>query len=231
MTEWNVSAGGWGLMSGKFLTLDTALLNARYLNLLCRYSNIVDIACRSNMTNSLGSGIIGTRPGGLLLRPSYHVMKLYADHLKPVPLAVNNPPDGLDVTACVTESKDALCVFVVNPKPEPVTTSIDLSEFGTAFQPVAGEVVCDTLDARQLDVMNHWTAPDRVRTIKLSIEGSRITLPAVRYSHRMHAALRIQVGAAILRRSQLSNQAKVRMPATRQLRRRPLPLKHSRPWP
>ena len=36
-----------------------------------------------------------------------------------------------------------------------------------------------TLDARQPDVMNHWNAPDRVRTIPLSLAGNRIVLPAL----------------------------------------------------
>jgi len=76
VTEWNFTAGDWGLLRARMLTLEGALPNARYLNLLCRNSNIVDIACRSNMTNSFCSGIIETRPCGLLLRPSFHVMKL-----------------------------------------------------------------------------------------------------------------------------------------------------------
>src|SRR5579883_2249214 len=36
VTEWNFTGGDWGLMRAKMLTLDGALLNARYLNLLCR---------------------------------------------------------------------------------------------------------------------------------------------------------------------------------------------------
>jgi alpha-N-arabinofuranosidase len=178
VTEWNVSAGGWGLMRGKFLTLETALLNARYLNLLCRYSNLVDIACRSNMTNSLGSGIIATTPVGLLERPSYHVMKLYADHAKPIPLSATGAPDGLDVVACASPARDAVCIFAVNTKNEPVVLALDLTEFGAAFAPTGAETVCDTLDARQPDVMNHWTAKDRVRTTRLQVTTRDLTLPA-----------------------------------------------------
>ena len=59
VTEWNFTAGDWGLGRGKMLTLEGALLNARYLNLLCRHSDLVEIACRSNMTNSFCSGLIG----------------------------------------------------------------------------------------------------------------------------------------------------------------------------
>ena len=42
------------------MTLDGALLNARYLHVLMRHSDKVEIACRSNMANSFGSGIIET---------------------------------------------------------------------------------------------------------------------------------------------------------------------------
>ncbi len=178
VTEWNVTAGSWGLMRGKLLTLETALLNARYLNLLMRHSDAVDIACRSNMTNSLGSGIIGTNPSGLYKRPSYYVMKLYADHAKPIPVIVQNVPPGVDVSACASEDKKSVCVFAVNTNSEPVELLLDLSEFGTSFRPVGGEIVRDTLDARQPDVMNRWTTPDRVRTAKLPASGSRTVLPA-----------------------------------------------------
>ena len=34
VTEWNFTAGDWGLLRGKMLTLEGALWNARYLNLM-----------------------------------------------------------------------------------------------------------------------------------------------------------------------------------------------------
>ncbi|MCX6376884.1 MAG: hypothetical protein NTU88_12785, partial [Armatimonadetes bacterium] len=179
VTEWNSTAGDFGLMRGRLMTLGGALLNARYLNLLMRHSDIVDIACRSNMTNSLGSGMIGTSPSGLLKRPSYHAMKLYADHAKPIPLTVENAPEGVDVSACASEDRKSLCIFAVNTKSEPVEMKLDLSEFGASVRPIGGEVVCDTLDARQPDIMNHRTATDRVRAMKLSASRDKIILPAL----------------------------------------------------
>ena len=100
VTEWNFTAGDWGLLRGKMLTLEGALWNAQYLNLMCRYANVVEMGCRSNMTNSYCSGIIGTTPAGLIKRPSYYVMKLYADHAKAIPLAAEQEsprhrPDGV----------------------------------------------------------------------------------------------------------------------------------------
>ena len=183
VTEWNVSAGSWGLMRGKFLTLETALLNARYLNLLMRHADLVEIACRSNMANSMGSGIIEMTPSGLLKRPSFYVMQLYAQHAKPIPLLVEKLPDGLDVFACASENKKSLSIFAVNMKSEPVTVSLDLGEFSNSLRASSGETVCDTLDARQPDAMNHWNSPERITTTKLAATGNKIIFPAFSASH------------------------------------------------
>jgi alpha-L-arabinofuranosidase len=178
VTEWNFTGGDWGLLRAKMLTLEGALHNARYLNLLCRHSDIVDIACRSNMTNSFCSGIIETKPGALLKRPSYHVMRLYAEHALPRPLAISKVPDKVDVVACASDDRTRVCVFAVNSRREPVTLTLDLSELGADFVPRRAEVVRDTQDRRQPDVMNHWQEPDRVNTSSLAAEGGKITLPA-----------------------------------------------------
>ncbi|HEV3344821.1 MAG TPA: alpha-L-arabinofuranosidase C-terminal domain-containing protein [Pirellulales bacterium] len=178
VTEWNITGGDWGLLRGRMLTLGGALHNARYLNLLCRYSHLVEIACRSNMSNSFCSGIIETRPGGLLKRPSYHVMKLYADHVLPRPLAVGKAPANLDVLACASDDRRRVCLFAVNTGRDPVTLSLDLAELGADFVPLAGQTVCDTHDRRQPDVMNHWEDSDRVSTVRLTVAGGKLTLPA-----------------------------------------------------
>src|SRR5262249_8628732 len=179
VTEWNFTAGDWGLLRAKMLTLDGALLNARYLNLMCRSCDIVDIGCRSNMTNSFCSGIIGTRPAGLLKRPSYSVMKLYADHAKPIPLTVGNVPAGVDVVACAGEDRQGLCLFAVDTRNEPIELSLDLTELGEGIVPLGGETVRDALDLRQPDVMNHWSAPAPIGAFALRAMGNRVTLPAL----------------------------------------------------
>jgi alpha-L-arabinofuranosidase len=179
VTEWNFTGGDWGLGRGKMLTLDGALLNARYLNLLCRHSDLVDIACRSNMTNSFCSGIIETNPAGVLKRPSYHVMKLYADHALPIPLTVGAAPDGVDVVACADESRQKVCLFGVNTRNEPVRLSIDLKDLGNGFAPLTAASVCDTFVMRQPDVMNHWSAPERVKTVIFEAPRNELTLPAL----------------------------------------------------
>lgn len=177
VTEWNVSAGDWGLLRGKFLTLETALLNGRYLNLLMRHSDKAEIACRSNMANSYGSGIIETTPSGLLKRPSYFVMQLYARHLKPVPLRVDGQ-NGLDLFACAADNKRSLVLFAINSKKEPVECSLAFDGFDKPLHISSVEAVADAQDARQPDVMNHWTGPDRVKIIRLQPAEDSVILPA-----------------------------------------------------
>ena len=128
VTEWNFTAGDWGLMRGKMLTLEGALWNAQYLNLMCRYADVVEMGCRSNIANSYCSGIIGTTPAGLIRRPSYYVMKLYAEHAKPIPLQLGEPQEGLDLMACADATRSKLCLFAVNLRREPVKLRLDLSE-------------------------------------------------------------------------------------------------------
>ncbi len=119
VTEWNVSGGDWGLMRGKQMTLATALLNARYLHVLMRHSDKAEIACRSNMANSFCGAIIETSPAGVLKRPSYYVMQLYARHARPVPLRMESAGDGPDVLACGSEDGKSAVVFVINSRTEP----------------------------------------------------------------------------------------------------------------
>jgi alpha-L-arabinofuranosidase len=178
VTEWNVSGGDWGLMRGRQMTLQAALLNARYLNLLMRHAERVEMACRSNLANSFCGAIIETSPSGLLKRPSYHVMRLYAHHFKPLPLQLLLSADTPDLFACASETKSAVVVFGVNSASEPVKASFQFSGFAKPIQVTSAEAVCDTLDARQPDVMNHWNALTRVSTRPLEPASNEVIIPA-----------------------------------------------------
>ncbi|MFH0761327.1 MAG: alpha-L-arabinofuranosidase C-terminal domain-containing protein [Bacteroidota bacterium] len=179
VTEWNITAGWWGLGRGKLMMLSTGLYTGRYLNLLHRYSDVVELACRSNMTNSYGSGMIQTNPEGLYLTAAYYVMELYAEHTKPIPVRLEGAPEGLDISACSSDDKTRVCIFAVNTTDQPVPIRLDLTDYGQGFQPAGGEVFCDTQDRRQPDLMNHFDAPDRIRTIGLSLSENGLTLPAL----------------------------------------------------
>jgi len=178
VTEWNESGGEWGLRRGRQMTLQNALLNARYLNLLMRHSDNVEIACRSSMANSFCGGLIETSPFGLLKRPGYYALQLYARHAQPVPLRVDQPKGGPDIFACKSEDKRSVVVFAVNSKAEPVDCSFDFDGFDTPVHSVKADVLCDTLDARQPEAMNHWEKPERIKVVPLAITYSKVTLPA-----------------------------------------------------
>ena len=179
VTEWNINAGNWGLGRGKLYTLDCALFEAQFLNLLHRNSDIVEIACRSNLVNSFCGGTIQTNAAGLYRIPSFYVMKLFSDHSKPVPLTISEVPRGLDVTVCASEDKTSLCVFAVNVRKEPVELKLDFSAVGAGMKITSGEVVGDTQDRGQVDVTNGWDHPERVKTMPLQFQGDTVVVPAL----------------------------------------------------
>ena len=179
VTEWNIDAGNWGLGRGKLYTLDCALFEARFLNLLHRHCDIVKIACRSNLANSFCGGTIQTNAAGLYRIPNFYVMKLFRDHTRPVPLMVSEVPRGLDITACALEDRTSLSIFAVNTRSEPLEVRLDLSELAGQMKIIGGEVVGDTQDRRQIDVTNGWDHPERVRTMRLRFQGEMFTLPAL----------------------------------------------------
>ena len=177
VTEWNF-INPWGLTRASLLAVESVVKTGVFLNLFHRNSDVVTLTCRSNMCNSLGDGVIQTRPSGLLKPPAYYVMKLYTEYSEPIPVKISGVLEDLDISACKSDDGKSLTLFVVNKKSEPVNLSLDLKDYGTGFAPVKGQVVCDTDDLRQMDAQNHWTAPYRIRTIDLDVSHPTITLPA-----------------------------------------------------
>jgi alpha-N-arabinofuranosidase len=181
VTEWNIDAGSWGLGRAKQATLGAALMNARYLHLLLRHSDRVELACRSNLANSYCGAIIETAPAGwgVLKRASYHVMCLYSHHAQPVPLRLEPSTERLDLAACASEDRKSVVVFAVNARPEPVEFSAAFEGFAGAVRLVKAEALCDPLQAGQPDVMNHWNAPERAAIVPLGLASNRLVLPGL----------------------------------------------------
>ncbi|HEY3863310.1 MAG TPA: alpha-L-arabinofuranosidase C-terminal domain-containing protein [Verrucomicrobiae bacterium] len=179
VTEWNTSAGDWGLGRGRQMTLGAALANARYLHVLMRHSDKAKIACRSNMANSYCGAIIETDPAGVLKRPSYWVMQLYTRHAQPIPLRCTQPEGGLDTFACASRDGKLLTVFCVNTRNEPAACSFKPQGSFAAMRVAAAEAVCDSRDARQPDVVNHWEAPERVKIVPVPFSTDGVMLPAL----------------------------------------------------
>jgi alpha-L-arabinofuranosidase len=181
VTEWNIDAGSWGLGRARQATLESALLNARYLNLLMRHSDKVKIACRSNLANSYCGAIIetGTSGSGVLRRASYYVMELYSHHAEPIPLSIDKTGDQLDLFACGSEDRKRTVLFAVNLKSEPVKLNVGCSDYERALRVLKAECLCDTLNAGQPDVINHWQTPERIRILPLATTTNQVTLPGL----------------------------------------------------
>jgi len=181
VTEWNIDAGNWGLGRGKLNTLGCALFEARFLNVLHRHAEAVTLACRSNLVNSFCAGTIQTNAEGLFRTPSFLVMALYREHSRPVPLQVMaEVPVSVDLSACASEDRSSLSLFVVNSGKEPVSLDLDLSGFDPGLVLKGGEVIADTEDRRQVDIINSFVSPGRVRMVKMDKpSGSEVRLPAL----------------------------------------------------
>jgi alpha-L-arabinofuranosidase len=106
-------------------------------------------------------------------------MQLYARHAKPIPWQVASPTEGLDAFAAGSEDGKTAVIFVVNTRSEPVACLLGLEGRDEGPRISSAEALCDTLDARQPDVMNHWEAPERVKVVPLPWVGNRVVLPAL----------------------------------------------------
>lgn len=77
VTEWNATAGDWGLKRGMLHTLGNALVCSRYQNMLHRYADLVEIANLSNLSHSFAGGQLQPGPGYLYEIPDYFAQVLY----------------------------------------------------------------------------------------------------------------------------------------------------------
>jgi alpha-L-arabinofuranosidase len=165
ITEWNTTAGDFGLGRGKLLTLDNALWCSRYHNLMHRHCDLIEIANRSNFVDSFCSGIVQPNNHGFYLTPTYHAQQLYAQHSGAYPLRVTDGASSegaLDVSATLSAEEDRLAIFVVNPSLETQRRTVDLSAFASASAEAQGWTLADSASAGERDAMNSWREPQRV---------------------------------------------------------------------
>jgi alpha-N-arabinofuranosidase len=185
VTEWNTTGGDWGPRRARLWSLDNALSCARYHNLLHRHADLVDIANRSNLTNSFCSGIIQTDNHRLYTTPTYHAQRLYATLAGNRPLKVESPaPSDLipDVSATLTPAGDAVVLFVVNQTLGDVSRPLDLTAFGGGGRGVEVWTVADRERAGEPDVTNSFGEPDRIGVVR-----STFAAPAARFTYRFPA--------------------------------------------
>jgi len=175
ITEWNTTAGDIGLPRAKLWTLKNALDCSRYQNLLHRKADLVDIANRSNLTNSFCSGIIQTNRSGLFLAPTYYAQQLYATLAGTRPLKIESDlPTNLspDVSATLSEDGKWLTIFAVNESTSAVKRTVDLSAFEVSGQEAEIWTLGDTQHAGEPDAFNSFVEPDRISPARSIIKAS-----------------------------------------------------------
>jgi alpha-N-arabinofuranosidase len=185
VTEWNTTGGDWGPTRARLWTLENALACSRYHNLVHRHCDVVDIANRSNLTNSFCSGIIQTDNHRLYKTPTYYAQQLYATRAGNRPLRIEpaSPVDlNPDVSATLSADGTALTLFAVNSGLTDVTRPLDLSAFGDAAQEVEVWTLADRQKAGEPDVSNSFGDPERV-----AVTASRFKAESGRFSYRFPA--------------------------------------------
>ena len=181
ITEWNTTAGDFRLGRAMLWTLDNALWCSRYHNFMHRHCDLIEIANRSNLTDSFCSGIIQPNNSGLFKTPTYYAQQLYALHAGRYPLAIQGDAGAgrdatLDLSATLWADGRRVALFAVNRACQPQTRTFDL----TAIAPLADEVsvstLADTAGAGERDASNSWREPDRIRVVpgRATVAGGKL---------------------------------------------------------
>jgi alpha-N-arabinofuranosidase len=166
VTEWNHTGGHWGWARAWLLTLFNALNAARMFNLYQRHGDMIDIANRSNMTNSCNSGTLQTSALGMYLTPTYHVQRAYASYTGERALKVNTSADEtLDIVATQRAANGEIALFVVNYTGQTERREVDLKP---------DRFVCHawTLIGPGLDAVNDFVEKERVAPQEAELELS-----------------------------------------------------------
>ena len=187
ITEWNTTAGDWGLGRAMLWTLDNALWCSRYHNFMHRHCDSIEIACRSNLADSFCSGVIQTKSDGLFKTPTYYAQQLYATHAGRRPLTLRIDADlpadpCLDASATLGEDGRTVALFVVNPTNQPQTRTVDVSALAPLEDTLETWTLADTLASGERDAANSWREPDRIR-----VEGQKSPLGGVKLERRFPA--------------------------------------------
>ena len=189
VTEWNTTGGEFGLKRGILQTLGNALSCSRYHNLLQRNADLVEIAIRSNLIDSFGSGILLTGPGWIFESPTYYAEQLYQRAAGSLPVSVERdsrlawPLQEPDISAALAPGGRSLRIYAVNSTPSVLTPTIALAG-GRAIR-ADMFVLKDREASPDSEAMNSSADPRRIRIHerkKAEIAGERFRLSFEPYS-------------------------------------------------
>lgn len=184
VTEWNTTGGAWDLHRGMLLTLGNAMACSRYQNLLQRYSNLVEIANRSNLSDSFGSGMLQPGPGWLVFTPVYYTQSFYQRAAGSFPLEVtrSSPLSGNlqepDLSATISPDGKTLRLYGVNSTPVERHVRFDLESALGEARSFKRFLVADTEKIAEPEAMNTRDAPGRVTLFTENAPASGSSVPA-----------------------------------------------------
>jgi alpha-L-arabinofuranosidase len=181
VTEWNTTAGNFGLERGMLQTLGNALSISRFLNLMQRYADLVEIANRSNFADSRGSGFLVTGPGWIYESPAYYAQQMYSRATGAYPLRVECSSklawhlQEPDLSASVSADGKKLRIYAVNSTLDPLPRNFELGGFKEGV--VGGTVTTleDHAHAGTSEVMNSRDEPQRISVVSrpADLRGAR----------------------------------------------------------
>jgi alpha-N-arabinofuranosidase len=194
VTEWNTTAGDWGPHRAMLWTLENALACSRYHNVMQRNCDLIEIANRSNLTDSFCSGIIQTDASRMYLTPCYYAQWLYSHYQGVKALTVSPSVTGneFDLSATSSEDGKTVTMFVINGGGTALTKRLDLSGFGGLVDSVKVWTLADTEAAGEPDVTNGFSTPHRV-AIKAS--STRATDAGITYTFAPYTLTVLRVTA------------------------------------
>jgi hypothetical protein len=185
VTEWNTTAGGWELGRASLQTLANALDCSRYHNLMHRHADAVEIAIRSNLIDSFGSGVILTGPAWLFVAPTYHAQCLYARAAGSYPVRIQHAELDLpwnlqepDLSATLSTDGKTLRLYGVNSTDQEIDVGTTLGGFPRGVRSAQAYVLKDSQGGLTPEVTNTRDEPARVRlfTRRADVKGTRFDL-------------------------------------------------------
>lgn len=179
VTEWNGTAGDWGLKRGMLMTMGNALTTARYQNMMHRYSDLIAFANRSNLSDSFGSGVLEPGPGWLYFTPTYYSQILYQRAAGSFPLRIERAGSlsfylrEPDLDATLSADGKTLRIYAVNSTGETRKVDFHLNPELGSVRAGQAYVLGDSEPIADSEAMNSRDEPNRVgvKTQKASASG------------------------------------------------------------
>ena len=182
VTEWNGTAGDWGLKRGMLMTMGNALTTARYQNMMHRYSDLIEFANRSNLSDSFGSGVLEPGPGWLYFTPTYYSQGLYQRAAGSFPLKIERTSSlsfylqEPDLDATLSLGGKTLRIYAVNSTGETHKVKFHLNPELGSVQAGQAYVLGDSEPVADSEAMNSHDAPNRVgvKARKANVGGPQV---------------------------------------------------------